>query len=107
LLVILVSICGLFLPWWSLAGVGFLAGWMTRSRLRAVVTTSLAVFLSWVPAAYYYDLKNSLATGERLAQLFHLPHFVLVYMLIGLVGGVFAAFAALSGNYARRSIKRN
>lgn len=106
LLVILVSVCGLFLPWWSVAGVGFVAGWMTRSRLRAVVTTGLAVFISWVPTAYYYDLKNALATGERLAQIFHLPHFVLVYMVIGLVGGIFASCAALSGNYARRSFRR-
>ncbi|MCB0364781.1 MAG: hypothetical protein H6624_04760 [Bdellovibrionaceae bacterium] len=104
LLAIVLLVTGLFLPWWSVAPICFVAGWFLSSRFKGFYVSAISVMLTWVAAAYYFDMKNALGTGERLAQLFHLPHFTLVYLMIGLAGGLFAACAALAGNYSRRAL---
>lgn len=105
LLAIVLVFSGLMLPWWSVAPICFVAGWFLRSRLRSFMVSMASVLFTWVAAAYYFDMKNALGTGERLAQLFHLPHFTMVYLFIGFAGGLFAACAALAGNYSRRALK--
>lgn len=106
LLAVGVILTGLFLPWWAVAFFCFAAGWFLPSRFRSVLVPMVAVFFTWVATAYYFDMKNALGTGERLAQMFHLPHFTLVYMMIGLGGGIFGACAALAGNYCHRALRR-
>ena len=102
LLVLIQVILGFLVPWWWVSVVVCMVyGTVTLSAVRAAAHSFLAVFTVWGMMSYYYDLSNGLATAQRLSSLFHLPHFVLVYPLIGLMGGIFAILGSLNGFYLR------
>lgn len=106
LLILIQIILGFLMPWWWVSVVvSMIYGAATFSAGRAAAHSFLAVFMVWVVMSYYYDLSNGLATAQRLSSLFQLPHFVLVYPLIGFVGGIFAILGSLNGFYLRRFLR--
>lgn len=101
-LVILIMIIGIFLPWWFCGPICFAFGWLANSARKTLIGSFASVFTAWVIAAHYFDINNALATSHRLSLLLGLPHFVLVYLVVGSIGGVYGACAGLCAVYLRR-----
>lgn len=108
LTVLLAFIAGLYLPWWSIAIASFLVALLVHQRaLKAFLAGLLGVFLLWAGLAEWIDLKNESILSARIAGLLPLGgNSLLLVLVTGLVGGLVAGFAAMSGSYLRRSPHR-
>jgi len=77
----------------QIAGLSFLSGF-------------LGVFLLWAGLAWWIDSKNNSILSERIAHVLPLGgNSMLLILVTGLVGGLVAGFAALSGAYLRPAAK--
>ncbi|HVS98593.1 MAG TPA: hypothetical protein VHE54_19005 [Puia sp.] len=86
-------ICGLFLPWWTIAVAAFVVSALIPQRPgRAFLSGFLALFLLWGGMALGIDLANDSILSTRVAAILPLGGspiaLILVTALIGaLVGG--------------------
>ena len=93
LIALLSFICGLFLPWWSIAVAAFLVSLLIPQRpLPAFFAGFLGLFLLWGVMALMIDLANQSILSARVASLLPLGGssvaLILVTALVGaLVGG--------------------
>jgi ATP/ADP translocase len=102
-LIILVSSMN-SLPWWSFLVPLFLLGILLplqKWRVHAFLTAFLAGFLTWISATIFYE---KMYNGEILASLSGIMEFkpVILYVIIGLIGGVLSGLAFYSGFLLRR-----
>lgn len=105
--VILIALMALilqtFMPWWSIAIAGFLSGVIfTQKPGNAFLNGFLGIFLLWAAFSLYIYLVNQGLLAERLAELYSLPHGLLVVVLTALIGGICGGLAAITGNYFRK-----
>lgn len=103
---IIVSIIALilqqFLPWWSIGIAGFLFGFLIDQRRKmAFINGFLGIFLLWGGTATYIYIVNDGVLANRLALMTGFPHGILLIIITGLIGGVIAGLASLSGRYLR------
>ncbi len=93
LIALLSFICGLFLPWWSIALAAFLVSLLIPQRpLLAFFAGFLGLFLLWGVMALLIDLANQSILSSRVASLLPLGGspvaLILVTAFVGaLVGG--------------------
>ncbi|HYF30095.1 MAG TPA: hypothetical protein VD993_03150 [Chitinophagaceae bacterium] len=94
---------GLYMPWWSLALAAFVVAALIHQRAgKSFLTGFLALFLLWGILAFIIDQQNQQVLSKKVAQLLSLGEGSIVIILItGLVGGLVAGFAAMSGSYLR------
>ncbi len=91
-----------FLPWWSIGIAGFIFGFLIdQSRKYAFINGFTGIFLLWGGTATYIYIINDAVLANRLAVLTGLPHGVLLIIITGLLGGMIAGLASLSGRYLR------
>jgi hypothetical protein len=100
-------ISGLFLPWWGIAIVALLVAILVRQIAGlSFLSGFLGVFLLWAGLAWWIDSKNNSILSERIAHVLPLGgNSMLLILVTGLVGGLVAGFAALSGAYLRPAAK--
>jgi hypothetical protein len=103
LTVLLSFIAGLYLPWWSIAIAAFIVALLVHQKaLKAFFSGFLGVFLLWGALAEWIDLKNESILSARIGELLTIgSHPFLLVLLTGLIGGLVAGFAAMSGSYLR------
>lgn len=104
LLTFLVSfIAGLYLPWWSIAIVAFLAALLIQPKIGfGFLGGFLGVFLLWGALAFWIDTANESILSYKVAQLFPLEGSSLLLILVtALVGGLVGGFAAMAGSSIR------
>jgi hypothetical protein len=91
-----------FLPWWSIAIAGFAAGFLIDQSFRgAFLNGFLGIFIFWSAVCLYIYIVNDGILTTQLARLMYLPHPLLVIIIPGILGGLTAAVASLSGRYLR------
>ena len=97
-------ICGLYLPWWSIALAAFLVGLLIPQKpFMSYLAAFLGVFLLWEFLAWWIDYKNNSILSQKIAQLMQIGGSTgLLILLTSLVGALVAGFAALTGCYLRR-----
>jgi len=102
---ILSFISGLFLPWWGIAIVAFLVALLIHQKGgKAFLAGLLGVFLLWACLAWWIDMKNNGVLSHKMARVIPEGGNILLLILVtGLVGGLVAGFAAMSGSYLRAS----
>lgn len=100
---LLAFISGLFLPWWGIAIVALLVATIIHQKAgKAFLAGLLGVFLLWAGLAWWIDMKNNSVLSHKVATVLPLGGSTLVIILVtGLVGGLVAGFAAMSGSYLR------
>ncbi len=100
-------ISGLFLPWWGIAVVALLVAVIVHQRAGKAFLAGLAgVFLLWAGLAWWIDMKNNGVLSARMAEVIPLGgNRILLILVTGLVGGLVAGFAAMSGSFLRASPK--
>ena len=104
LLIMLLSfIAGLYLPWWSIAIVAFLAALLMQPRIGfGFLAGFLGVFLMWAAVAFWIDTANESILSHKVALLFPLGGSSLLLILVSaFVGGLVGGFAAMAGSCIR------
>lgn len=98
----------LFLPWWIIAIVAFAVGYLHQQNMPvAFVSGFIGVFLLWLVYAFVISSSNEHILAQKVAELFPLKGNVFALLAIsGLIGGLVAGFAAMSGAAARQALSK-
>lgn len=104
---LLAFISGLFLPWWGIAITSLLVAVLVHQKGgKAFLSGLLGVFILWVALAWWIDMKNNGVLSKKVAGVLPLGGSSIALILVtGVVGGLVAGFAAMSGSYLRASKK--
>jgi len=104
---LLAFISGLFLPWWGMAITSLLVAVLVHQKAgKAFLAGLLGVFVLWAGLAWWIDMKNSGVLSAKIASVLPLGgNAILLIVLTGIVGGLVAGFAAMSGSFLRASDK--
>lgn len=105
---LLAFISGLFLPWWGIAITSLLVAVLVHQKAgKAFLAGFVGVFILWAGLAWWIDMKNNGILSKKIAGILPLGGSSIVLILVtGLVGGLVAGFAAMSGSYLRASASR-
>ena len=103
LTVLLSFITGLYMPWWSIAIASFaVAALIHQKPLKAFLSGFFALFLLWGGLAYWIDMKNNHILSQRIAELMKMgSSSITIIIVTGIIGGLVAGLAALSGSFLR------
>lgn len=104
---LLAFISGLFLPWWGMALTSLLVAVIIHQKAgKAFVAGLLGVLLLWAGLAWWMDMKNNGVLSAKIASVLPLGgNSLLLIFATGLIGGLVAGFAAMSGSFLRASEK--
>ena len=104
---LLAFISGLFLPWWGIAITSLLVAVLVHQKTgKAFLSGLLGVFILWAGLAWWIDMKNNGVLSKKIASVLPLGGSSLVLILVtGLIGGLIAGMAAMSGSFLRSSDK--
>ncbi|MCB0726484.1 MAG: hypothetical protein KDD00_03425 [Ignavibacteriae bacterium] len=103
LMALLSYAASLYLPWWSIAIVAFLVSVIIPLKpAKAFICGFLSLFLLWGGMSYIISSNNGNILAQKISQLmiFMNSPFLLI-ILTGLIAGLVAGFASLSGSYLR------
>jgi hypothetical protein len=104
LLIFLLSfIAGLYLPWWSIAVVAFLAALLIQPNIgTGFLAGFIGIFLMWATLAFWIDVNNESILSQKIAKLFPLGGSSLLLILVtSFIGGLVGGFAAMAGSSIR------
>ncbi len=104
---LLAFISGLFLPWWGIAITSLLVAVLVHQKAgKAFLSGLIGVFILWGGLALWIDIKNDGVLSKKIASVLPLGgNVILLILLTGIVGGLVAGFAAMSGSFLRASDK--
>jgi hypothetical protein len=91
-------------PWWMCGLIGFAAGFLRPGFTMRRLQLSVASGLAWAALAYVQDGRNFGLVSRRLGGLMHLPHPLLIFVIMAVLGFVTVLLAAQSGASLRRLI---
>lgn len=96
------SVIQQFAPWWSIAVVAFMVGYMVKQKSWAAFFAGFtAVFFLWIFYAFMLSHANKDILAHKVADLLPLKgHVSLLLLLTGIIGGLVSGFGALSGRLA-------
>lgn len=104
---VLGNLCRLGLPWWCIAFIAALAGWLVaRNALSAFGGGLLGGFTLWAITAWFADSANGGLLSAKVGQLFMGVSGAQLLLVTGLLGGLIAAFGALAGFWAKDLLQR-
>jgi hypothetical protein len=94
----------LYLPWWSIAIVAFIVAIAIPAKpLSSFISGFIALFLLWSLLALYISTNNGHLLAHKISVLLlKTDDPFLLIIITGLIGGLVAGFAALTGTYARK-----
>ncbi|MBK9338651.1 MAG: hypothetical protein IPM98_19815 [Lewinellaceae bacterium] len=96
------QLCHFGLPWWGLAPVSAVAGWLfPQSAGRSFLAGFIAGFLLWAVTALFLDVPNEGILSTRIGALFMGISRGNVLLATGLQGGLVAGLGCLSGRLGR------
>ncbi len=93
--------CHWGLPWWGLAPIAGLAGYLfPQSAGRSLWAGFLGGFLLWVVAALWLDVSNEGLLSGKIGQLFLGLSRWHILLMTGVLGGLVGGLACLTGRWA-------
>ena len=97
-----------FSPWWGFAITTLLVAVLVHQKAgKAFLSGFLGIFLLWAGLAYWMDKGNNGILSQKIAQILPLNgNSLLLILITGVVGGLVAGFAAMSGSFLRASSKK-
>jgi hypothetical protein len=95
---------GLYLPWWSVAVAGAVAGILIPlAAWKSFLSAFAGAFLLWGALAWWIDTKNNSILSQKIAQLLPLGgSSLLLILLTALIGALVAGMGGLTGSYLRK-----
>jgi hypothetical protein len=108
IILILSFISGLFLPWWVIALIAFIAAYICGKRPgRSFLAGFGGVFIAWCILILWKSIPNDNMLASRVIQLFPLPHWwILLLFISALIGGLVGGMSALSGALVKQAFKK-
>ena len=105
---LLAFISGLFLPWWGIAITSMIVALLIhQSAGKAFVAGLLGLVLLWSGLALLIDIQNGGILSSKIAQVLPLGgSSVLLILVTGLIGGLVAGMAAMTGSFLRSKHRR-
>jgi len=96
------QLCHVGLPWWSVAPLGAVAGWLVpMPASRSLLAGFVAGFLLWATTALILDVPNEGILSSRIGALFVGLSRWNILLLTGILGGLLAGLGCLTGRLAR------
>lgn len=94
---------GMYLPWWSVAIAGFLAGVAVPAKPGVAFLGGLiGLFLLWGGLTYYISSHNDNILAHRFSMLIlKQDNPMLLMLMTASIGAIVGAFSALSGSLCR------
>jgi hypothetical protein len=94
---------GLFLPWWSVAIAGFIAGlFLDQKAIYSFLSAFIAVFLLWGIMSYVISIENENILAKKISMLILKRNSPELLVLLGaFIGGIVCAFSALTGSFLK------
>ena len=101
LIILLSFVACLYFPWWSIAIVAFVVSALIHQKpLISFLGGFIGLFLLWSFLSVYISINNDHILAHRVSLLIlknDSPY--LLVLTTGLIGGIVAGFAALTGSY--------
>ena len=93
----------LYFPWWSIAIVAFVvAALIPQKPFVGFVTAFLAVGLLWAGLAFWLSNNNGHLLAHKVSLIIlKIDSPYLLIVATGIIGGIVAGFAALTGSFLR------
>lgn len=92
-------------PWWVAGVIGFAMGALREMTYKESLHFSSACALAWASLSYVHDGRNFGLISARVGGLLGLPHFSIVFLIMGLIGFVTVFLCLQSGQALRRLFK--
>ena len=97
----------LFFPWWIIAATSFIVAVFIHQRpLAAFGAGFTGLYLLWGIHAFIIDLRNHSLLSSKVAQILPVGTSMNLILITATVGGLVSGFAAMTGSYTRRSVRR-
>lgn len=95
----------LVLPWWSLAIVAFIVGYLSNlSGWGAWGAGLLGCSGVWFFYALWFDVANQSLLSAKLGAMFGVPYPLLLALAAGVVAGLIGSLATLGGRNLRQAL---
>ena len=96
----------LFMPWWVIAGAGFVVAFaIPQKTFLAFLSGFTALFILWVGLSFYISSANDDLLVHKMSILFlKVDNPILLFLVTGLIGGLVAGFGSLSGRLLRQAV---
>lgn len=106
IILILTFICSFFWPWWVMAIIALIAGYICNKKPgRSFLTGFAAIFIAWIILALMKSLPNDDVLAKRVATLMQLPNWILLLLVTGFIGGLVGGMAAFSGALIKKAFQ--
>ena len=109
LTIVLAILFNMILPWWSIMLAAFVTGFILSLQKSAVFFVPfLAAMLLWMIYGYTISAANDFTLSTKIANLLPLGGNVIFLTLItGIIGGLAAGVAAISGKQLRLLLSKD
>lgn len=91
----------LFMPWYSIAIAAFLMGFLLKSNTNFLAGFS-AIATLWIFNALLINSGSSSDLATRVAQLLMVKYEIVLFLVMGVIGGLVGGFASLTGSLLRK-----
>ena len=101
------AVC-LYLPWWTVAIVGFVvAVALNLSSGKAFLSGFLAIFILWFTISFVLSSSNEHLLAHKVSVLILKidSPYVLIFVT-ALIGALVAGFGAFTGSFVRREVRK-
>lgn len=97
-------VAGLYFPWWVIAIVAFIVSVLINLKPgHSFLSGFLGIFILWGMLAFMINSANNGILANRIGGVLGVgEHPVLLVLITGLIGGLVAGFASLTGSYLRK-----
>ncbi len=102
-------VASLFMPWWVIAIAAFVVSFfIPQSNAKAFMAGFVALFLLWVGLSFYLSNANNHLMAHKMSILFlKMDSVPAVIIVTGIVGGLVAGFASLSGRLCKKLLEKS
>lgn len=100
---------GLFLPWWSVAISGFIAGFLLEQKpFLSFLAAFIAVLLLWGIMSYVISIENDHILASKISLMILKRNSPQMLVLFGAFSGaIVSAFSALTGSLLKVLLRKS
>ncbi len=104
----LTAIAQTYLPWWSSVCVALVVeALLGKDDRTSFYTGFYGVSIPWMIFATYIDMKSESILTVRILDLFSLPQFsIVMIVLTGLIGGLAGGVGSMTGGWIKAAFSR-
>jgi len=102
------SISQMYLPWWTAVVIAlFVEALIGKGDKTSFYSGFYGVSIPWMILATYIDVKSESILTVRILELFKLPQFSFVLIILtGLIGGLIGGVGSMTGGWIKAAFSR-